>query len=151
MAIIRLMPPDTQLVLECDEGGLPTFRCTGADFCASFRRSVEMLYSRGLFLRPEPCLYQPGKTLAVCSVCQLSYINGGEGLMLKLTDCLHLLSELCHMLECTSWLLLGQRRRPLLPLCSPVLFKWSAKLTFPVSLGVTATSFPLITSVYEHE
>lgn len=54
--------------------------------------------------------------------------------MLELTDCLHLLTELCHMLECTSWLLLGERSRPLLPLCSLGFFKWSTKLTFPTSL-----------------
>lgn len=55
-------------------------------------------------------------------------MDGGEGLTLSLTDCLHLLSELCHMRECTSWLLLGERRRPPPPpppLQTAVFFKWS--------------------------
>lgn len=83
-------------------------------------RSVRILYSGGLFF-----LYEPGQTLTGWSLCQLSCTNGGEGkrvwLLLKLTDCLHLLSELCHMLECTTWLLLGRggsHSCPFIILCS---------------------------------
>jgi len=63
----------------------------------------------GFFFPTKP---QPGRALAVWSFCQLSRPNGGAEqrvwLLLKLTDWLHLLSELCHMLECTTWLRRGR-------------------------------------------
>lgn len=76
-------------------------------------RSVQIPYTTcGLFFLTQPHLYQPGRTLAFWRLCQVLCTNGGEGkrvwLLLKLTDCLHLLSELCHMLECTTWLRLGR-------------------------------------------
>lgn len=74
--------------------------------------------------------------------------GSGVWLLLKLTDCLHLLSEPCRMLECTTWLLLGQRRHPPLPNCSLVPSKCRAELTYPTSLWVTTISFPLSTPIY---
>lgn len=91
-------------------------------------------YSDPRGLCPSASPYRSRETLTVRSLCQQrSCINGGKGLLLRLTDCLHLLSELCHMLECTTWLRLGQRRRPLLPLRGPVRFKCRAELTFSTS------------------
>lgn len=57
--------------------------------------------------------------------------------ILEVTDCLHLLSQLCHMLECTSWLLPGLRSLSLLPLSGLMLLKWSAEMTPTVTFPVT--------------
>lgn len=140
MAIIGLMPPDILLVPECDRGGGCQLLGTPMPSPAPPGWSVQIPHSPS----PSLSLPKPGKTPRVCSLCQLSCINGGEGLMLKLTDCLHLLSELCHMLECTSWLLLGERRCP--PLPSRLFFKWRAMLTLLPS-WVTAIGLPPTTLV----